>query len=560
MNEWWQNMKMQAIVLRRAGWLATLALAMAVPAGGAQASTTLVRITPEEYSRTIRHVFGPAIKVADNKVQPGFRDEGLLAVGERRLTITSAELERYERLGLDIARQVMAPTRRDILVQCRPHSEQAPDDACASEFLARAGRLLLRRPLTQDELTGFVQVQHRTATELRSFNQGLALALSRLLVDPEFLFRVERTLPPDGEGSKAQLDAYSRASRLSFFLWDAAPDGRLLEAAQSGRLMTERGLVEQVDRMLKSPRLEDGVRAFFTDMLGFDGFATLNVDTSLFPRFTKNVEEDAREQTLRTIVDHLLNRNARYSDLFTTPHTFLTPSLAALYQVALPRAQELGGAVPWVPYTFQDEHPHVGILSQVSFLSLHSHPARSSPTLRGKALREIFLCQRVPPPPGEVDFNLVQDTSNPEFKTVRQRLTAHSSEAMCAGCHKITDPMGLALENFTTGADFRTHENGADIDTSGTLNGKDFNGLKELTQVLSNDPAVNACVVRRVYAYGAARQPDAGERKWLTGLQKQVSAESLTWRELMRQVALAPEFFSVPVAPTEPALSAQARP
>src|SRR5690606_16587955 len=119
---------------------------------------------------------------------------------------------------------------------------------------------------------------------------------------------------------------------------------------------------------------------------------------NLYPKFTKYVHEDAEEQTLRTIVDQLLRKNQPYGELFVTRETFLTPSLAALYGVALPRSQELGGAIPWVPYEFPEHDPRVGILSQVSFLSLNSHPGTSSPTLRGKALREKLLCQKVPPP------------------------------------------------------------------------------------------------------------------------------------------------------------------
>ena len=115
------------------------------PAQSLQAETSLVRLTPEEYRRTIRDIFGPAIRVSENKVQPGFRDEGLLAVGERKLTISSAELERYERLAQEISAQVVEPRRREILLQCAPKSESAADDACAEHFLKRSGTLLLRR-------------------------------------------------------------------------------------------------------------------------------------------------------------------------------------------------------------------------------------------------------------------------------------------------------------------------------------------------------------------------------------------------------------------------------
>ena len=514
------------------------------------ADTTLIRLTSEEYKRTIHQVFGLAIQVGDNNVQPGFRDEGLLAVGERKLTITSAELERYERLAQDIAAQVIHPQRRNILVHCRPLSEQKPDNDCAAQFITRVGLFLLRRPLTQSEVQAYVLTHYEAAQKLGSFDSGLAVALARMLIDPEFLFRVERSEPGAAQPSIMQLDAYSRASRLSFFLWDSTPDAELLAAAQSGELLSEQGLDRQVERMLTSPRVEDGVRTFFTDMLGFDSFATLNVDTSRYPKFTQNVNLDAQEQTLRTIVDHLLNKNGDYRDLFTTPDTFLTPSLAALYGVPLSRSQELGGAIPWVAYRYSESDPYTGILSQVSFLSLNSHPARTSPTLRGKALREKILCQKVPAPPGNVDFNLVQDTSNPKYKTVRQRLMAHSNEPMCAGCHKITDPVGLSLENFDTAGAFRTTENTAPIDVTGIFNRKEYNGLKQLAKIIKNDPATSSCLINRAFSFGVARKPTAGERQWLADIQSDLDQDGIKWRELMRRIAASPAFYTVIPAET----------
>lgn len=551
---------METSHVRRTFQLATavvgVLLCALLPVHAAFAETTLVRVTPEEYKRTIHQIFGSSIRVGDNNVQPGFRDEGLLAVGERKLTITSAELEQYERLAQRIASQIVEPRRRDVLLPCKPAAEDGPDAACAREFITSVGLFLLRRPLTDGEINAYVAVHTEAAEALDSFNAGLSMALSRMLVDPEFLFRVERSEPDPAREGKLRLDAYSMASRLSFFLWDSSPDATLLAAAESGELLTEAGLEKQVERMLASPRMEDGVRTFFTDMLGFDKFATLSIDTTRYPKFTQRVESDAREQTLRTIVDHLLHKDRDYRDLFTTPDTFLTPALAALYGVPLARTQELGGAVPWVPYTFAEDDPYAGILAQASFLSLNSHPARTSPTLRGMALREKLLCQKVPPPPGEVDFNLVQDTDNPEFKTVRQRLTAHSSDPVCAGCHKITDRIGLSLENFDTAGAFRTTENGAPIDVSGNFNGTDFVGLKELVELLKNDRAVTSCLVERAFAYGTARHPDSDERRWLRSVQSTLAENGVKWRDLMRQIALSPDFYTVDAGGAE--LSAHA--
>jgi hypothetical protein len=519
-------------------------------AQAAEDQLTFVRITPEQYERTIHDIFGSSIKLDANAVETGFRDQGLLAVGARKLAMTSAGLEQFEQLAQQVAFQVVDPKRNATLVHCQPKAADGPDEACASQFLDRVGLLVLRRPLKAEEKKELLGTANAAATKLKSFNTGVAAALVQMLVNPEFLFRIERSEADPNNPGKARLDGYSVASRLSFFIWDSTPDAELLEAARSGKLQTPKGLAQQVDRMLNSPRAENGLRAFFSDMLGFDGFDILVKDTNLFPKFTKNAEDEAREQTLRTLVDQLLERNADYRDMYTTRETFLTPSLAALYGVPLPRSQEMGGATPWVPYKFPENDSHIGILTHASFLALHSHPGKTSPTVRGKALRENILCQKVPAPPGNVDFTLIQDVHNPNLKTVRQRLLAHATSPACAGCHKITDPIGLSFEHFDTAAAYRENENGAEIDVTGALNGKDFNGVTQLSNLLRNEPAVTSCLINRVFSYGTARVPTPAERKWLTAMQADLTKKGVKWREVVRGVATNPDFYTVtaPVA------------
>jgi hypothetical protein len=166
--------------------------------------------------------------------------------------------------------------------------------------------------------------------------------------------------------------------------------------------------------------------------------------------------------------------------------------------------------------------------------------------LRGKALREILLCQKVPDPPGDVDFNIVQDTENSDFKTVRQRLDAHAGEPMCVGCHKITDPMGLALENFDAIGGFRKVENGTPIDTSGALDGVSFDDATELGRVVRNHPATTTCFVNRVFSYGVGRSPTNGEKEWLdTYLIKAFGEEGYQLPQLFRRIATNDTFFRI---------------
>jgi hypothetical protein len=526
--------------------LAGVSCCVLVVAQAAETTYTYVRLSPTQYPHIIHDIFGPDIEVPANAVEPGVRDRGLLAIGGRKLALSSAELERYDLVAWEIAAQVVDPSRRATLIGCTPQSQDAPDEACAAQFLGTVGPLLLRRPLQDDELRRYLDTARAAAATLHDFYAGLEAALGRMLVAPSFLFRTESSEPDPANPQTLRLDAYSRATRLSFLLWDSSPDAELLAAAASGELLTDAGLGRQVDRLLASPRLERGMRAFFSDMYEFDKFETLLIDSETFPEFIPTVEADAREQTLRTIVDHLLNKNGDYRDLLVTRDTFLTPALAALYAVPLARSQELGGAVPWTRYRFPENTPYVGVLSHVSFLSLHGHPGASSPTLRGKALREKFLCQTIPPPPADVDFSALEDTS--KAKTVRGRLEVHRSNRVCASCHRMMDPIGLAFEGFDAASRPRTTENGAPIDTSGEFDGKIFKTAAELTAILRDAPAVTSCVVDRAFSYGTQRPPTKEEREWLTALASDLRTNGVTWRVLMRRIAQRPDFYTLPAA------------
>ena len=509
---------------------------------------TFVRLTAEQYRNSIRDIFGDSIEITGNAIAAGVREAGLMAVGGRRLTLSSSEVESYEVLALDVASQVMSPSRRNTLIPCRPENENVFDGDCAREFISTVGFHLFRRSLSEYEIGSYSAMASKATESLGGFYIGLQAALVGMMVSPDFLFRIERSVPSQETPGIRHLDAWSRASRLSFFLWNTTPSPALLQAAQSGELMFEAGLDEQVQQMIASPRIEDGLRAFFSDMLAFDRFDTLDIDTTLYPKFTKNVEDEAREQTLRTIADHLLEQGVDYRDLFDSRKTFLTPALAALYGVPISIRQEMGGLVPWVPYEYPEDHIRVGLLGQATFLSLFSHPGASSPTLRGKAVREHLLCQTIPPPPGDVDFSLVRDTDNPEFRTARDRLTEHRNNPTCAGCHTLMDPIGLALEIFDASGVFRNMENGALIDTSGQWLGQEYSDVRELTLMLKKDPTLTSCLVQRAYNYGTAREPTPPEVQWLNSTHSQLRQEGVYWRELLQRISENPDFYTVPEA------------
>jgi hypothetical protein len=518
--------------------------ALAAEADAAAGKPTSMRISSSQYRRVISDIFGPSI-VITARFESETRENGLLAIGALNNSVSEDGFERYHQIAKEVAGQVTDQRHRNVLIPCTPKSAAAGDDACARKFLSAAGRLLYRRPLQKAEIQTLVGVSKNVSDTKKDFYAGISAGLVDLLISPDFLFRY-RTLEPDpARPGRSRLDGYSKATILSSFLWNSNPDELLLKAAADGSLQTHKGLTRQIDRMIASPEVASGVRAFFSDMLGLDQFDVLSKDGKSFPRFTPAAKRDAPEQTLRTIVDHIVHRQGDYRDLFTTRRTFMTRALAALYGVPLVEATDNGRPMRWLPYTYPDGDPRAGILSQASFVALHSGAGRTSPTDRGKSFRLNILCQAVPSPPPDIDFTLIQDITNPKFKTVRDRLEAHRTNPTCAGCHRMTDPMGLAFENFDASGGFRTTENGAPIDTSGEWNGVKFSGPVELTRALHADPAVTACVARKVFAFASGTMPPVSTTEW-RDIQARFASSNYNFLRLMREIAASDLLYSVP--------------
>lgn len=489
-------------------------------------------LTAAQYHNSIADVFGADIAASVlSPMPPMARTAGLRASGAAFAGLTADQMALIQRAAASIADKATDERHRSTLVPCRP--EGADRAACTRDYLARVGRLLYRRPLDPAQLDALAAVAGDAAARLDDYHAGLALALESMLISPQFLFISDRAEDAPAQAGQRRLDAWSLASRLSFLLWNAPPDATLLDAAASGALHSPDGLARSVDRMLRSDRLEHGVRAFFDDMLGFEIFDSLAKDPAVYPMVTGSTLEQAREQTLRTIVDHLLQRQGDYRDLFTTRRTFMSPALAVIYGVP--------AAPGWVPHEFDPDSRRRGLLTQVSFLAAHSHAVRSSPTLRGKALRESFLCQQVPEPPPNVDFSALEE--NAHARTARERLAAHNRNPSCAGCHLIMDPMGLALEHFDGAGRFRASENGAALDVSGELDGAAFSDVDGLARALREHPKLSACLVRRIYAYGTggplAAPADRAAAGWLA---RRFRGAGYRLPALLRDLSLSPAF------------------
>jgi hypothetical protein len=494
----------------------------------------LRRLTETQYRNSIADIFGPGILV-QGKFEPDRRIAGLLAAGSTTLSISPSGFEAYAKMADGIARQVVDEKNRAKLLPCVPKSAAAPDRDCAGQIISQYGARIFRRPLTSEELKARLDAADQATRLSGNFYTGIRYSLTTLLSAPDFLFRAEFAVP---SGKDFTLDGYSRAARLSYLLWDTTPDAELLDAARSGALDTDRGVAAQVSRLMASPRLETGMRTFFSDFLELDTFDTISKDPTIYPKFNEDIISSAREETLRTVIDLTLKKDGDFRDLFTTRKTFINRPLAWIYDVPY----NLNGA--WMPYEFREGDGRSGILTQVSMLSMFSHPGRSSPTKRGVALMDIFLCEPTPTPPANVDFSIVNGTKEPALRTVRERLMAHATTATCASCHTHSDPIGLTLEQFDSIGERRLKDDGGDIDVSAVIAKKPIAGAAGLGQYLHDNPKTSACFVRKLYAYGAGADSEDVEKGTIQSFVDGFAAGGYRLSSLLRSIATSPQFFT----------------
>lgn len=500
------------------------------------------RLTEAQYRNSIADIFGPDIKVA-GRFEPIVRPvHELIATGAAASTISPAGLEQFDSMARNIAAQVFAEDNRAQFMACTPRDAAAPDPDCAARVLVPIGRYLFRRPLTEGEVAGYVKMAGDAVAPAGSFHKGLELALAAMLVSPNFLYVIESSEPDPTSPGSFRLDNYSRAARLSFLLWNTTPNEALLQTAAEGRLADQAGLAAIAERMVRSPRLEEGVRAFFADMLLFEKFEEMAKDQVVYPRFNADVAAAMPEQMLRTVVDHLVTRQGDYRDLFTTRKTFINRALGPLYQTKVSASQG------WVPLELDADDDRAGLLGQAGFLALYSHSGRSSPTLRGRAIRELLLCQPVPNPPGNVNFTAVQDVHSKAMPTARMRLNAHNTDPVCAACHKITDPLGLPLERFDGIGAARARENGAVIDTGGVFEGTEFQGNSGLGKAMAASKSTTECVAGRAFEYATGRVPE--DEGALAGtIEQGFAADGYRIQALFLRVATMPEAYRIMSGP-----------
>jgi len=371
-------------------------------------------------------------------------------------------------------------SRRKILI-CQPAT---PKDElpCARKILSTLARRAYRRPLKDSDLEEPLSFYQRRRNNNGSFDAGIESALQLILASPEFLFRFEPDPANVAAGTPYRIDDVALASRLSFFLWSSIPDDTLLNLAAQGKLKDPTVLDQQVKRMLADPRAEALADNFAEQWLFLRNLKNSAPNLDAFPDFDDNLRQAMLQET-KLFFESIQHEDRSVLDLLNADYTFVNERLAKHYGIP----NIYGSQFRRVPVT---DPARRGLLGQASILTVTSYPNRTSPVQRGKwILTNILGTPPTPPPP-----NVPQLTENAEGsqpKSVRERMEAHRADAVCAGCHKVMDPVGFALENFDAIGRWRASDDGAKIDPSGTLfNGAKVDGAAGLRETLTSRPDV----------------------------------------------------------------------
>jgi mono/diheme cytochrome c family protein len=371
------------------------------------------------------------------------------------------------------------PSRRQIFV-CRPATE-SKELPCAKEIISSLGRRAFRRPLTDADLEEVLSFYQKGRNK-GSFDNGIEMALRRILASPEFMFRFEREAPRRGESYR--ISDLELASRLSFFLWSSVPDEELLKLATQAKLRDPHVLEQQVRRMLANPRSSELVNNFAGQWLYLRNLQSIVPALEEFPDFDDNLRQAFRRET-ELFFGSVVHEDRSVLDLLTADYSFINERLARHYGIPNIYGSEFRRV------TLDAANPRRGLLGQGSILTATSLATRTSPVLRGKWILENIL--GVPPPEPPPNVPTLKEITRPtdagletvEAPSVRQRLEEHRANPVCASCHKMMDPIGFSLENFDAVGQWRTKDGRSPIDASGQLvDGTKIDGPAALRQAL----------------------------------------------------------------------------
>ena len=421
------------------------------------------------------------------------------------------------------------PSRRAIFT-CYP-TAASEEAACAHEILARLTKLAYRRPVNDEDLVEIMDF-YESGRQERDFDFGIQSAIERLLVSPQFMYRIETDPPGAKPGQVYRISDLEFASRLSFFLWSSLPDEELIDLAANGTLRDPEVLRGQVNRMLADPRAESLVDNFAAQWLFLRDVTQKEPDLFLFQNFDENLREAFERETELFLRSILLDPNRSVLDLLTANHTFVNERLAEHYGIP----NILGSRFQRVEWP--EGSPRAGLLGQGSILLLTSYSTRTSPVLRGKYVLENLLASPPPPPPPNVPSLNTEGESREQQLTLREAMVLHRANPVCASCHARMDPIGFAMENFDAIGRWRDTDGGQEIDVVSQLaDGTEVAGIEGVRQLLLKDPQRFAgAVAEKLMMYAIGRNVQYYDQPAIRAIIRDAAKENYTFASLVAGV------------------------
>jgi len=394
-----------------------------------------------------------------------------------------------------------SPSRAKIFV-CQP-ANASDESACAKKIVSTLARHAFRRPTTTQDtetLMSFYQLGRNRG----SFDQGIEMALQRVLADPEFVFRKETEPETVKAGQKYRIGDLELASRLSFFIWSSIPDDELITTASQNKLHDPVVLDKEVRRMLADPKSESLVNNFAGQWLEVRNLQPVEPVAALYPDFDDNLRAAMRRE-MELFVGSIIHEDRSVIDLLDANYTFVNERLAKHYEIP----NIYGSNFRRIELTPAFDMRR-GLLGKGALETITAYPQRTTPTVRGKRIMQIFLGVQPPDPPPNINIELVADNSRGGVPSMRQQMEMHRKNEPCASCHKIMDPIGFSLENFDAIGQWRTKDGDQPIDASGVLvDGTKLDGVASLrTALVKYSPAFIRVMTENLMIYAMGRGTD----------------------------------------------------
>jgi hypothetical protein len=425
------------------------------------------------------------------------------------------------------------PSRRQLLI-CTP-ATVADEEPCARRILSTLATRAYRRPVGERSADTQTLLDFFHAGRKNSgFESGIQRGVARVLVDPQFLFRLEREPAGLALGAAYRLSDLDLASRLSFFLWSSIPDDELREKAASGALRAPAELERQVRRMLADPRADALVNNFAGQWLYLRELKNARPDS---PDFDGNLRASFLRET-ELLFRAIVQEDRSVVEMLDSDFTFVDERLARHYEISGIRGSRMRRV------SLPPDSPRRGVLGHGSILTLTSAANRTSPVVRGKWILENVMGAPPPQPPPGVETNLEKDPAQVKVTSLRQRLEAHRASPTCASCHRLIDPIGLALENFDHAGKWRTTDGNAAIDASAQLfDGTKLDGPESLRRALLARSNVFVTVMAEkllTYATGRAMRPE--DMPAVRGIVRGMAPSGNRFSSLVLEVVKTPQF------------------